>query len=105
MRNLNYKQERKFKKQVSHLSGFVGMPMWNGRNPSLSDIREFDRRILEKQVLGLESQKSNLLLRLSKSLKQHFVNAFTLASNTKKKTVNIKYGLPKSSNIDVECCG
>jgi len=53
VKNSNNKQDRKFRKKVSQMSGFIGMPMWNGRNPSLSEIREYDRHILEKQALGL----------------------------------------------------
>lgn len=59
MKNVTYKQnkqDRKFTNQVSHLSGFIGMPMWNGRNPTLSEIREFDRRVLEQQALEIEQQ-------------------------------------------------
>jgi hypothetical protein len=50
MENRNYKQHRKFKNQVNHMQGFIGMPMWNYRNPSLSEIREYDRRVLELQA-------------------------------------------------------
>ncbi len=64
MKNSNHKQDIKFRKQVSHLSGFIGMPMWNGRSPSLSEIREYDRRILEKQALGFEPKRKSVLKRL-----------------------------------------
>ncbi len=57
-------QNRKFKKQVSHLQSFVGMPMSSHHNPSLSDIRENDRRLLEKQALGFEPERKSLLYRL-----------------------------------------
>ena len=57
----NFQQDRKFKKQVSHLSGFIGMPMWNGRNPTLSEIREYDRRILEQQAMKFESEGVEML--------------------------------------------
>lgn len=52
----NDQQNRKLRNQVSHLSGFIGMPMWNGRNPTLSEIREYDRRLLEQQALEFEQQ-------------------------------------------------
>ena len=106
MKNLNYNnsnsQNIKFNKQVSHLSSFVGMPMWNGRNPTLSEIREFDRRVLEQQALGFEAKKQSIFVRLSKGLKQQISKALVLASSAKQKSANIKHGLSKP---DVECCG
>ncbi|WP_299878954.1 hypothetical protein [uncultured Cocleimonas sp.] len=74
--NSNNNLDRKFEKQVSHLSGFIGMPMWNGRNPTLSEIREYDRRLLERQSMGFESRKS-LLKQLSSSVSAVIVKSFT----------------------------
>ena len=55
------KQDIKFEKQVSHMQGFIGMPMWNYRNPSLSEIREYDRRILELQAKGFKPRRKSIL--------------------------------------------
>ena len=55
------KQDIKFEKQVNHMQGFIGIPMWNYRNPSLSEIREYDRRIIELQAKGFKSSRKSIL--------------------------------------------
>ena len=99
MKNSNHKQDMKFRKQVSHMSGFIGMPMWNGRSPSLSEIREYDRRILEKQALGFDSKRKGLLGRLIGSM----------MSNTSKAVAQIEAASKNKPDISVktsaECCG
>lgn len=55
------RQDRKFDNQVNHLQSFIGMPHWNGRNPTLSEIREYDRLILEKQAMSFKPQSKSVL--------------------------------------------
>ncbi len=100
MKYSNNRQYRKFEKQVNHLSGFIGMPVWNGRNPSLSEIREYDRRVLEKQALGFEPERNSLLKRL-------FVWTSSAASKAFGKTVKVAVTITeKKSSIKTnpECC-
>ncbi|MEH6456947.1 MAG: hypothetical protein V7749_11525 [Cocleimonas sp.] len=72
MKNDNYKQHKtqnmKFEKKVNHMSSFIGMPMWNGHNPSLTEIREYDRRLLEKQALGFGPERKSFVSRLFNGL-------------------------------------
>ena len=51
MKNPNDAHIRKARNHVIHLQSFIGMPMWNwnGRNPTLSEIRDFDRLVLAQQ--------------------------------------------------------
>jgi len=58
-------QDRKFERQVNHLQSFIGMPHWNGRNPTLSEIREYDRLILEQQAIGFKPKRKSVLQRVS----------------------------------------
>ena len=112
-RNSNNNLDRKFVKQVSHLSGFIGMPTWNGRNPTLSETREYDRLILEKQAQTFKP-KNSLLKRLNSSIGRIFAAAFEKVETNKKtenmgssgraiiKTKERKESLVTTGN---ECCG
>jgi len=99
MKNDNFnkqnKQDRKFRQQSYHLSSFIGMPMWNGRNPSLSEIREFDRRILEKQALGFEPKRKSVLRHQLESLKLVVYKAIGHISKAENKQMKVAN----------ECCG
>ena len=99
MKNSNNKQDRKFEKQVSHLQSFIGMPLWNGRSPSLSEIREYDRRLLEKQALGFEPKRKSLLSRLIASMMRNTSKAFARieTASINKPDIAVK--------TSAECCG
>ena len=87
------------------MSGFIGMPMWNGRNPSLSEIREYDRYILEKQALGFEPKRKSLLRRLFGGLRTIELKAFVQIAKAGKKTRAIKHEITKPVKKGSECCG
>ncbi len=101
MKNSNNIQDIKFEKQVNHLQNFIGMPMWNGRNPSLSEIREYDRRILEKQALGFEPKRKGLLKRVFIWAIKIVIKAFNQSAKTSVK----KREYLKPIKTGVECCG
>ncbi|MGK0272734.1 MAG: hypothetical protein ACI88H_003407 [Cocleimonas sp.] len=103
-RNQNNTQDRKFKNQVSHLSGFIGMPMWNGRNPSLAEIREYDRRILEKQALNLEARRTPFVKVLFPGVMTLASKAFSKTAKIKKRTKVMKHDIAKARNTPTECC-
>ena len=109
MKSFNYeqqnKQNRKLEKQVNHLQSFIGMPMWNGHNPSLSEIREYDRRLLEKQALCLEPKRRSLLRYLFDGLKSYTLKALRPILKTANKTKTIKLGIVKPIKTGNECCG
>lgn len=101
MKNNN---DRKFEKQVNHLQGFIGMPMWNGRNPSLNEIREYDRRIIEQQAKDLRPKRKSLLKRIFAWIFQNaqqslggypFDKTITAVKNKKRKDLN---------EVGTECC-
>ena len=109
MKNSNYAehnyQDRKFRNQVSHLSGFIGMPIWYGRNPTLSEIREYDRRVLEKQALGFELKRKKLLKRLFAVLRLKTFNIFLQTSDASQKKNKIKGKAINPIETGSECCG
>jgi len=105
MKNSNNNQHRKFKNQLNHMQSFIGMPMWNGRNPSLSEIREYDRLLLEKQALGFEPKRKSLLSRLSGGLMNITSKALRQMTKAGKKTKQIKQEITKPINTGIECCG
>ena len=98
------KQDRKFDRQVSHLQSFIGMPHWNGRNPTLSEIREYDRRLIEKQALGFKPKRNSVLKRVFSWMTASASNASSqVVSKSKKigkKTREIKEPVDSSS----ACC-
>lgn len=102
--NQSYKHEKKFTKQINHMSSFIGMPMWNGRNPTLSEIREYDRRLIERQSQVVKQNKKGLVRFLFEGLKTQSSHVFGLISNAKKKTKNIKYEISKPIKTNAECC-
>lgn len=105
MKNSKNNQDRKFKNQVNHIHSFIGMPLWNGRNPSLSEIREYDRLILEKQALGFEP-KSKSIFRLLVSALMNITSKYTKQiTKAGKKTKQIKHEIAKPLNTGTECCG
>lgn len=57
----NDEQARKFTNQLNHLQSFIGTPARYINNPSLSEIRENDRRLLEQQALGFKPRRGNML--------------------------------------------
>lgn len=109
MKNGNYKHtnthDKKFTKQVNHLSSFIGMPMWHGQNPSLEDIREYDRRLIERQSQSVKPKRKGLLKLLFEGLKTQGTHASGLILNAKKKTKNIKCEISKPIKTEAECCG
>ena len=104
IRNHDIRQDRKLRKQVNHLSGFIGMPMWNGSNPSLSEIREYDRRLLEKQALGLMPQRKGLMKALLRGVINTTSKAFVTNTKIKKTPKAFKYEISKPMNTSSECC-
>lgn len=99
----HYKQNIKFERKINHLQSLTGMPMWNGRNPSISEIRAYERRLLEQQALGME-KKVTLFQRFSAGLKQRVSSVFGLLTLAKHKTTKIKHKVAETSNSEVECC-
>lgn len=80
MKTNDNEQVRKFKNQLNHLQSFIGMPLENRHKPSLSEIRENDRRLLEKQALGYKPRRESLLKHLFISLsntKQRIFSRYT----------------------------
>ena len=79
MNNNNFYKDKKqsiqFEKKINHLQSFIGMPMWNGRNPTLAEIREYDRRLIEKQALDFKVGEKSIFSRFSKKLKQQFLKS------------------------------
>ena len=97
MKNINH---RKFERQVNHLQSFVGMPHWNYRNPSIEEIREFDRRILEQQANDYQAKRSSVLSKVFSWIFKSPTTAFdfTAKAATKKKAI-------KAPIItDADCC-
>lgn len=103
--NAYNKVDRKFEKQVSHLSGFIGMPMWNGRNPSLSEIREFDRRILEQQVKAFKPKRKSVLNQLFKEVVTSLSKTFKQVGATKRRTKNTTSERKEPVTTGAEYCG
>ncbi len=99
MKNSNNKQDMKFNNQVNHMQGFIGMPQWNYRNPSLSESREYDRRILEKQALGFKPKRQSLLNRLNGWLMTTFAKAFNQIREAK---IEAKRQVNKKANERIE---
>ncbi len=87
------------------MSGFIGMPMWNYKNPSLAEIREYDRRILAQQALGFKPMRESLLKRSVVGLKSIAITAFGQIAKAGKKTSEIKQEITKPVNTGTECCG
>lgn len=57
----NDEQARKFTNQLNHLQSFIGTPARDGNKPSLSEVRENDRRLLKQQALDVKAPKQSLL--------------------------------------------
>ena len=102
--NQDFRQNRKLRKQVSHLSGFIGMPMWNGRNPSLNEIREYDRRIIEQQTKDLKPKRKSLLKRIFSWIFQNAHQSLEVDHSKKAIAVVKKKKKKESNEIDTECC-
>jgi len=68
MKGIDREQEQKFTAQLNQLPSFIGMPIRHGYKPTLSQIREHDRRILENQALGFKSDKYSERSRLMSKL-------------------------------------
>ncbi len=101
----NNKQEIKFNQQVNHLQSFIGMPPWNGRNPTFSEIRENDRRILEKQALGFEPKRKSLVRYIFDGLKTFIPSESRQTPMLAKKLKASKQSTNESIPIGTECCG
>lgn len=99
----HYKQNINFERKINHLQSLTGMPMWNGRNPSISEIRAYERRVLEQQVLGME-KKASFFQRFSAGLKRRLTNALGLFTLAKQKTSKIKHTVTETNNPEAECC-
>jgi len=100
---MKYNNDRRFNKQVSHLSSFIGMPMWNGTAPTLSEIREYDRRVLEQQALALENKRIGFFQRSLTALSHRISRVFTLVFSAKQKTLKIKHEIAKPVMPDMKC--
>ena len=105
MKNSNYQQDMKFNNQVNHLQSFIGMSMWNGRNPSLSEIREYDRQLLEKQALGFEPKRKSSLKLLISSMMTIVSTASNQIAKAGKKSSEITSELKAPIKTATECCG
>lgn len=78
MNNSANQQDQKVSQQLNHLQSFIGLPDRSGYIVTPSQVREYDRLILEKQAMGFEANEKNLLSHLlgrlqnikSKSLSQ-----------------------------------
>ena len=99
----HYKQNINFERKINHLQSLTGMPMWNGRNPSISQIRAYERRLLEQQSLGIE-KKANFLQRFTTGIKRRLSNAFGLFTLAKHKTSKIKHKVAETNSPEAECC-
>ncbi|GAA0422348.1 hypothetical protein GCM10009133_33640 [Cocleimonas flava] len=111
MKNNNQQYQRKFERQVNHLSGFVGMPIRSGRQPTLSEIRENDRQILEQQAKGVEPRKNSLLQRVFAKLtatttnaSSHTVKAINTISTKSDKAVEKKRKSKELVRNGSVCC-
>lgn len=99
MNNSN-KHDRNFNNQVNHLHSFIGMPMWNGRNPSISEIRAFNRRLLEQQALEKQVlEQKAVKFDLKKKRFINFVKEFFLG-----KTIDLNNRLDHQKKTNIECC-
>lgn len=105
MTNRNNQHDRKFKNQVNHMHSFIGMPLKNYRSPSLSEIREHDRRLLEKQALGFEPKRKGLLSRLIGKILTVTSKTSGQIAKVGKKTGEIKREISKPVKAGSECCG
>jgi len=108
---MNYKnsylentQNRAFNKKLNHLQSFIGMPMWDGRKPTISEIREYDRRLLEKQALSFEKQKDGFLIRASEKLRFQLSRPVKAFLQAKQKTKNTKAEITLPTITDAKCC-
>jgi len=97
-------QNRAFNKKVSHLQSFIGMPMWNGRKPTISEIREYDRQLLEKQALSLEKQKDGFVIRALEKFRFQLTRPFAAFLQAKQKTKNTKAEITLPTITDAKCC-
>ena len=104
MKNSNYKHNRKFERQVSHMQGFIGMPQWNYRNPSLEEIREYDRRILEEQAKGFKPRRKSLLKLFYSWMMTISSKSFRQIAKARNKTSEITSGLKEPVKTGSECC-
>jgi len=79
--------------------------MWNGRHPTLSEIREYDRRLLEKQALRVGVKKKGVVMQLKAVLKRRISNFINTLMTPKPKTKKVKHQAVLSIKPNAECCG
>ena len=77
MKNSEAEQAKRFSNQLNYLHSFIAIPIGQGYKPSPAQNREYDRKLLDKQQLELQSPKktpnriiSILLNRVSKAFSQ-----------------------------------
>ena len=87
------------------MQGFIGMPQWNYRNPSLAEIREYDRRILEQQELGLKPGRKSLLKPLFNWMMTIPSKAFSQIKKASEKSSEITSELKEPVKTNPEYCG
>jgi len=73
MEHCDIELDKKFKRNLSLLHSIIAIPVSNDYQPTLSQIREQDRQLLNKQALedeiDIDTTKNGLVIRLLSSFK------------------------------------
>jgi hypothetical protein len=71
MKHCDVEQVQKFRRKISLLHSIIAMPISNGYQPTLSQIREQDRQLLKKQAMeiSLEPIENSLIISLLRRLR------------------------------------
>jgi len=76
MKHCDIERDQKFRRSVSLLHNIIAMPVSNDYQPTLSQIREQDRQLLNKQAMEIEddveinTKRNGLVKRLLSSVKK-----------------------------------
>jgi len=84
MNNYDIERDQKFRRNLSLLHSIIAMPMSNGYQPTLSQIREQDRKLLKKQTMEikLEPKENGLIIRLLRRLRDRLRRSKLVYSQT-----------------------
>ncbi len=99
----HYKQNIKFERKINHLQSLTGMPMWNGRNPSISQIRAYERRLMEQQTMETQKKKESLFQQCLNGLRRR-VSGIQVKLSQQKPKNKMRAGIITSTSKIENCC-